>query len=424
MKRLPIFVFAAVLLAAAALWAEVATLAIQVDRESQVYKCGEEAAFTIAATDAEGKPAASGTLTVRFLNDFRKELRKETFDLAAGNPITVKQTMSTPSFLSVVANADGKEALAGAAFDPLQIQPAQACPNDFNAYWDDLKRQVRELPEDLTLEEIPQLATEKRTVYRLKIRTLNDKFAHGFLSLPKNQGEGPFPVICNVPGAGPGVGPDLTYCEQGFVTLHMNVFPYPVSLNPEERAKQMEALNATHPNKWFYCYHGSDSRDTYFFRDAYLGIERAIEYVANRPDTDASRMGYWGVSQGGASALILGGLYGKFKVILSGVPALCDHGGAYLDRSPGWPKLYDTVSTLETKTAGPYLDGVNFARNIHSPIRVTVGFIDQTCSASSVYAAYNTIPAKDKVILDEVKFGHSVGPKYREAEKWILESLK
>ena len=82
------------------------------------------------------------------------------------------------------------------------------------------------------------------------------------------------------------------------------------------------------------------------------------------------------------------------------------------------------VKDPAVENVAPYFDGENFARHIHCPIRVTVGFIDGVCSPSSVYAAYNTIPATDKQILNETKLGHQNGAKFQEAIKWLYEKIQ
>ena len=422
-KRLTFLSALALVLISTALFAEVKTLTIDVDREDQLYTCGAPAGFTITAKDENGELATSGTLSLCFQNDLRKVVSTREFDLSQQNPVKAEETLGVPGFLSLIAAADSARATAGCGFDVEKIQPAVPCPEDFDAYWADLKKQVRALPEDLTLEEIPNLCNEKQTIYRLKIRTLGeDKFVHGFLAVPKNQGEGPFPMIVNVPGAGPGCGPNLQDAQNGIIALNLNVFPYPVPLDEQEKNAKYNEFNQSLGIGYFAS--GATSRDTYFFRDVYAGIDRAIDVIAARPDVDKAKIIYQGTSQGGASGLILGGLSDRWLAIVSSVPALCDHGGAKLDRSPGWPKLCDMVKDPAVENVAPYFDGENFARHIHCPIRVTVGFIDGVCSPSSVYAAYNTIPATDKQILNETKLGHQNGAKFQEAIKWLYEKIQ
>ncbi|MBE6428032.1 MAG: acetylxylan esterase [Planctomycetaceae bacterium] len=402
--------------------AEVTQINVDLDRESHIYSLTESAVFSISALDEKGEPAKEGTLNVILQNDFRETLHTETFDLSKGNPISISGKMNVPGFLSLTATCQKGRGLAGAAFEPEKIQPAQAMPTDFWEYWRGLQKKLRaEVPADLQLEKIDSVSNDKVTVYRISMAVFDGQRAHGFLAIPT--GEGPFPVLVTVSWAGPGFGPEQTWpAKEGFAVLAMPIFPYPVGLTSDERQKQYDEFNEKLGIR--YCYAGAPDREKYFFRNAYLGIDRIMDYVLERPDTDETRVGYYGTSQGGGSALILGGLNGKFTHISGNVPAICDHGGAKLNRSPGWPKLYDNVNTPEIEEMGPYFDGVNFARGITCPTRISVGFIDTTCSPSSVYAAFNVIPAKDKEMLTETHRGHATGEKSNQIMNWVKENVK
>ena len=422
MKRNWLMAWAILLIALSSAQAQVKSITAIPDHADHLYKAGETATFTVSALDAQGQPVRDGILTAVFRNDFRDELSKRQINLADANPASVSSSFDKPGFLSIQVSGCGSSAMAGVGFDPTKIEPGQPCPDDFDAFWTQGKKAAAELNSALQLEEIPTLTTDKHTIYTVAVNTLHGKKAYGFLSVPKSEGK--HPILVNVPGAGPGTGPDLWNADRGFLVLNMNVFPYPVPLNGDERKKAYDDYNGTIQQEGYprYCHYKAEDRELYFFRDAYLGINEAIELVAARPDADPARMYLYGTSQGGASALILGGLNGRFKAIVSNVPALCDHCGGQLGRNPGWPKVLDAVKAPEAVKAVQYTDGVNFARKITCPIRVTVGFIDTTCSPSSVYAAFNVIPAQDKQIWNETLLGHATGEKARDAFNWLIKS--
>ena len=52
-----------------------------------------------------------------------------------------------------------------------------------------------------------------------------------------------------------------------------------------------------------------------------------------------------------------------------------------------------------------YFDPVHFARRITCPVMVTVGFVDNTCFPSGIYAAYNQL-AGEKTVLNCLESGH------------------
>ena len=408
---------------------KIGAIQFQFDRESQVYSVGEKATITVTAATKEGTPVNSGTLTITLTNDGRDKICEPlVFDLSKDNPATINKGLDFPGFMQIlaIAKAEGEKeisALAGTAFDPEKIEPGLPAPDDFDEFWARGKEEVRALDLDLKQTKIDSLSNDKRDAYSISFATVNAQRVYGYLSIPKN-GSAPYPALVNVPGAGPGIGPDAWLADQGFVVLNMNVFPYECPLDKNERQKLYDEYNATLGER--YCYHNGADREQYFFRAPYLGIDRAIDWLAEQDYVDSSRMGYYGTSQGGASALILGGLNDHFCAILSSVPALCDHSGLLKGRSPGWPRIVDFFKGDEkVLEATRYLDAVNFARKIDSAkIDVTVGFIDATCSPSSVYAAFNSIPSEQKAIFHETKLGHQNGEQYKQAFERLLDRVK
>lgn len=400
-----------------------------VDRSCQLYKCGETAKVTFNVCDPSGKPVTSGTLALIFTNDNGDILNSKNFNLSQSNPVTISETLKFPGFLCIRAFAKNDQnkplgnLLVGLGFEPEKIEPGQTKPADFEKFLETGKKEVRAIPIDVQKTKLKQYCNDKMDVYQISFATVNKQRVYGFLSIPKT-GTGPYPLVINVPGAGPGRGPDLGSSNRGIVSLAMNVFPYPVPLNDKERRDVYNKFN----EDIRYTYMGFENRDNYFFRAAYLGIDRAIDWLVSQEYIDKTHVGYYGTSQGGASALILGGMNKNIKFIVGSVPALCDHGGCLKGRASGWPKLIKQAESLKADVkkvteAAPYLDGVNYARLIDRPIKITVGFIDTTCSPSSVYAAYNVIPSKDKEIMNEPLLGHGTGKKNIDAVNWMFEQI-
>ncbi len=401
----------------------------EIDRDSHEYAVGEEAAITVQVYDQD-ELSKEGVLSVTFTNDGRNAVAEPLeFNVSESNPVSIKGKLDFPGFLQInlkytpSKEEPGTSKLIGLAFDPTKIEPGLPAPDDFDSFWEDGKAETRNIPIDLEQEKIENLSNETRDVYRVSFATVNDRRVYGFLTIPK-KGQAPFPAIVNVPGAGPGVGPETWLANEGFVVLTMNVFPYHVGLTGEERQKQYDDYNKSLGQR--YCYANSNDRNAYFFRSVYLGIDRAVDWLAEQDYVDETRIGVYGSSQGGASALILGGLNSHFCSVLSAVPALCDHNGYLKGRSPGWPRLVDTAKTdsEQVADAARYLDSVNFARKIDVPITVTVGFIDIVCSPSSVYSAYNSIPSKNKRILHEPLLGHQNKQKFSDAFVEFRNNLK
>lgn len=102
-------------------------------------------------------------------------------------------------------------------------------------------------------------------------------------------------------------------------------------------------------------------------------------------------------ARGGAQAIVAAALDPQVSLCLSAVPALCDHCGNLAGRQPGWPRLFSVRNGVPTNRkvaeVSRYYDNVNFAKYIKAPVYMTAGMIDTTCVPTSVYAAYNNLPA-------------------------------
>ena len=377
-----------------------------------VYTCGEKAKFILSVFD-NGKAVTNGKYTVVYTLDGNKTLGSQEVDLAKGNPATVSVTLDEPGFvLARVLNSAGKPAmtpgakgkkvaaLAGAAFDPEKIQMGYDLPEDFMAFWEAGRKQLAStLPK---LEKVEKYSKGSFTTYYVTINTLNNETLTGYLSVPKAQGK--YPVYITVPGAGPGAVGPTNWAGKGAITLAMNVHKFPTADN----AKEQKARYAASQKISYYPHRGAGDRSKYFFYSTYVGIDRVINHIAAMPEWDGKHMVIDGSSQGGGSALILSGLNKNITALAANVPALCDHGGSKTGRSSGWPRL-DRQKNADA--FAPYFDAANFARFIKVPALVSCGFIDTTCSPSSVYAAYNQLKG-DKQMVHVPLEGHTVSKAY------------
>ena len=156
-----------------------------------------------------------------------------------------------------------------------------------------------------------------------------------------------------------------------------------------------------------------------------LGVNRAIDWAAARPEIDASRVVYYGISQGGAFGLYLTQLNRTISRAVVNVPAfsdlLCGETGRLTCTSLNLFNFDDPARTAKVKANCGYLDTANFAARITKPIIFVTGLGDWVCPPATVFAAYNGCPSSDKQIW--VKGGdHNGAPDEAKhaAMRWLL----
>ena len=391
---------------------------IKADRESYVYACGDPASFTIQVLGEDKQPVKAGQLRVSLTNFGTQQVASATFDLAKANPVTCAGTLREPGFLkcsaSVKIGANDCRRLAGVAYEPEKIKAGCERPADFDAFWDAAVRKLdAEVPLDARVERLDAFCNDKHDGFRVSFATFGGQRVYGFLSVPK--GSGPFPVQINVPGAGPGVvAPSVGAADSGYIHLVMNVHPFQPAADAAAQKKLYEEQDKRLCAQYGaprYCHSGAASRETYFYYRILLGINRAVNWVAARPDADKARFLYSGSSQGGGFGFYLCGLNKNFTKGVIHVPAITDLLGFQKGRDSGWPKLTESVKAEDKEAAkkvAPYFDGAHFAARIACPVRVSVGFIDETCPPAAVYSGYNALRVKDKAIVHGIGMPHKV----------------
>ena len=139
----------------------------------------------------------------------------------------------------------------------------------------------------------------------------------------------------------------------------------------------------------------------------YVGCARAVDFLCSLPEWDGKNVIVTGGSQGGALTIVTAALNEKVTMCAPFYPALCDLTGFLHQRAGGWPKYFsgfykDGKSDIPNDQAVEtlqYFDVVNFARILKVPTFMSWGYSDDTCSPTSVWAAWNAVSApKEKDI--------------------------
>jgi len=406
------------------------------DRAEARYNVGENAVFTIAVKDKDGKPV-QGTMTVHvdLTCDGGKLIDRKKVEIGTES-VTIEHKFRAPGFVRLTAigrSWQGKltyvKTFAVAACEPDKIKPVVTMPEDFDEFWERGRRRLADIPLDLKQEKINHLCTEEHDVFKVSFANINDTRIFGYLLIPKN-GKDKYPGFVSIAPAGVGKpredfvdGRMNNISKDQAICLYMGVYDHDLGL-PKEYYKNYRSKHGDIRS-------GTGDAEAYFFYRAILGIDRAVTWLASRDDVDTSRIVYSGNSQGGGMGLVMTGLNKNITAANVNIPALCDHLGFLADRQPGWPGVLgerNRRSMNEEQVAAvtkmlPYFDAVNFARRITVPVLLEMGFQDTTCPPSGVYAAYNSISAPKQIVCDP-SAGHGVTATMSAAlVPWVREKL-
>lgn len=395
------------------------------DHTDWTYAPGEKVKFNITVLQS-GNVLKNAVVKYEVGPEKMDAVKKDSLLLAGGTLVVEGGTMNQPGFLRCVAtaivNSKSYRGLATAAFSPLKIEPTIAVPRDFSDYWVQAKAELAKIPLDARMVLMPERCTENVNVYHVNVQNykLNTRL-YGILCIPKKEGK--YPAILHVPGAGarPYNG-DIANAEKGFITLQIGIHGVPVNMDPSVYNNLMSGPLAGY---WNY---NLDDKDRYYYKRVYLGCVRAIDFITGLSQFDGSNLGVMGGSQGGALSIVTAALDSRVKYLAAYYPALADVTGYLKGRAGGWPHLFDKTNLAfnntreKIETAG-YYDVVNFARQLKVPGIYSMGFNDETCPPTSMYAAYNVIIApKELFIVPET--GHWTYPEQNEKmTNWLVGKL-
>jgi cephalosporin-C deacetylase len=385
---------------------------VRADRANATYHLGEKVVFQLAVTDG-GQPA-KGIVDWVILKDGLPTEQKGSAELADGKGLA-SGSLGEPGFIQVrvayrpsakaKAKATPVVALGGAAIDPTEIKRSLPVPDDFDAFWDGMKKKLAAVPVE------PKLVPVKSPVkdvasFDLTAPALGLQIS-GYLSKPVGAKPKSLPIILTVHGAGvsdSSLGGSASWAKRGFLAMDMNAHGL-----PNGQPKQYYADLYAGPMK-DYRFENRADREKAYFTGMMLRLVRAIDVLTAQPEWDGQHVVVSGASQGGYQAIAAAGLDARVTFFAAGVPAGCDHSGMLAGRIAGWPKLVPVVAGKPDPAvleAARYVDCMNFAtRTKAAGCYFTVGFIDNVCPPTSVYAAYNQV-AIPKEIYDDIPSGHA-----------------
>lgn len=395
-------------------------ISLSSDKKDCICKKGETVVLTV-----NGKIPESGIKILMY----QPNAAVKTLELPAGkNSVSLVHPGGAVRFEAVPAvtekTASGRKkktvlAAVGVIADPYLVRPGFTEPADFQQFWDRAKAELAKVPVKAERKEIevtddlipkassyfsyrvpvkmnePKVLKGKFRCWDVKVDCVGGVPVSGYLTMPADAKPKSLPAIVTFQGAG------VKTANKAFVS---GAIRFDVNAHGIENGQPADYYRKLAAGKLKgYTAIGLDSRDKYYFRNMYLRVQRALDYIKTLPEYDGKTLIVAGNSQGGGQTLVAAGLDPDVKLILASVPAMCDHGGILAGRISGWPRLVKmkngkAVNPEAVRTL-PYFDAAFFAKRIKAEAYLTVGLIDVTCSPTSVFAAYNNIPGKKHITV-------------------------
>lgn len=312
-------------------------------------------------------------------------------------------------------------------FSPEKLEPYTQMPADFVEFWEREMGELAKFPLSYTKERVEKYCTDRIDCHLIKLYINKQQQAvYGYLFQPKAPGK--YPVVLCPPGAGIKTIKEpmrrAYYPENGFIRFEFEIH----GLNPEWSDEVFKEIsNAFSGRENGYLVNGLDNRDNYYMKRVYLACVRSIDLLTSLPEWDGTNVAVQGGSQGGALAMVAAGLDKRVTACVANHPALADMAGYKDGRAGGYPHFFtryvgmDTPEKIETMA---YYDVVNFAKLIKAPTRLTWGYNDDVCPATTSYIVYNVLECPKEALItpvnehwtsDETEVGHM---------RWIQQQLK
>lgn len=140
--------------------------------------------------------------------------------------------------------------------------------------------------------------------YNVSYYSVNFKKVPGILTVPKNAGK-PIPVIILLHGAGDSKTVDyVAYGNDFFLKNGYAVFRIDISKHGERKEDEYD-LSFTGKTRYW-------SRE--IITQTVFDLRRAVDFIETRPELDANKIGYLGISLGGITGTIFCGVEKRVKV--------------------------------------------------------------------------------------------------------------
>ncbi len=261
-------------------------------------------------------------------------------------------------------------------------------------FWVATRAILDETPINATLTENPELSGREFETWNVALSSYGGQRLRGFYTAPRHgNAAGKYPAMLAVPGYGGAKEIPYHVVMHGFAVL--TLFPRAQG----ESISEWDLPEGT--NKLTY---NVTDRDTYYYRAGYMDCVRGVDFLFERDDVDANRIGMWSRSQGGGFTLATAALDQRLAAAVAEEPFMCNYPLAIDIETRPYHELRNYVqehpeqreAMLETLR---YFDTLTLANAIECPTLVNIGMADTTCPYDTIMPVFDRIKAHKSLLV-------------------------
>jgi len=405
--------FVLICLACFSITIQAQTLKLELNQENGIYKRGQKIKVVAILPDH-----TSDTLFVNVWKNNDQLLQKTAAVPSKDTCIIYSGVWNESCAIRISASQKENKKLIGLIVDPFKLKPGTKYPRNFKKYWDQEKAALKALPMNVKSEKVDSKQAGV-ICFNTEINCIGPKPARGYYAKPENAKAKSLPIVLLVHAAGvkgswcrSEIANATDYARKGALCFDLNAHGM-LNGQPDEYYANLESGELKD-----YYIRGLESRNDLYFRGMYLRLIRTLDYLTQQPEWDGKRLIVIGESQGGGQALAAAGLDRRVSAVVATVPAMCDWGGTLVNRKGGWPQPFERPGNKENmKQVLSYFDAAHLLKLSKATIVVEIGLVDNTCPATSIYAAINQ--AKGKKMIYPVTYREHTWPTSEQrAEHW------
>ncbi|MCZ7645021.1 MAG: acetylxylan esterase [Planctomycetota bacterium] len=202
---------------------------------------------------------------------------------------------------------------------------------------------------------------------------------------------GPAPLLVHVPGYGAEMSAHPELVSQGFNVLHVNPLGYATPQGPDESKKR--------DGSWPVLPDTIRSLGRAGYRHWLTDVLLAARWAQAQPSVLPDRVSFFGTSQGGGTALLLGSLFNDrgARCVAADVPFLTHFPMVYAEREKGAYALAEKALAEAGSEAAAWravgaIDTMNHVHRLNLPVLLTAGEKDGVCTPKSIEALFHKLP--------------------------------